>query len=123
MSKIYFISGHLDLTEEEFSKYYIALIHNGLDEDASFVIGDAKGTDLLAQNYLKGKSLKVTVYHMFAYPRNNVGFNTKGGFASDEARDKQMTNDSTHDIAWVRPGREKSGTSKNLKRRKQLSSI
>jgi hypothetical protein len=30
---------------------------------------------------------------------------------------------SDEDIAWVRPGREKSGTAKNLKRRIELSSL
>jgi hypothetical protein len=48
---------------------------------------------------------------------SNAGFKTIGGFESDEARDAQMTLDSDLDIAWVRPGRKKSGTQKNLDRR------
>jgi hypothetical protein len=73
----------------------------------------------MAQNYLLGKTDAVVVYHMFTSPRNNAGFPTVGGFESDEARDNCMTADSHQDIAWVRPGREKSGTWKNLDRRKQ----
>src|SRR5262249_61644790 len=84
-----------------------------------FVVGDARGTDALAQYYLLGKTTAVVVYHMFTSPRNNAGFRTLGGFTSDEERDARMTADSEQDIAWVRPGREKSGTQRNIERRKQ----
>ena len=115
--KVYFISGHLDLTEEEFKEHYQPELDKALSEDAAFVIGDARGTDSLAQMYLKNKTEKVTVYHMFTDPRNNAGFKMSGGFTSDNSRDRQMTEDSTNDIAWVRPGHEKSGTARNLARR------
>jgi hypothetical protein len=78
-----------------------------------------RGTAALAQNYLLGKTTAVVVYHMFTSPRNNVGFRTLGGFQSDEERDVRMTADSEQDIAWVRPGREKSGTQKNIDRRRR----
>jgi hypothetical protein len=54
---------------------------------------------------------------MFENPRHNCGFDSVGGFRTDKARDEAMTENSNKDIAWVRPGREKSGTAKNLKRR------
>ncbi len=73
----------------------------------------------MTQNYLLGKTTAVVVYHLFTSPRNNVGFKTISGFESDEQRDRQMTAESDRDIAWVRPGREKSGTQKNIDRRKQ----
>ncbi|ABC29376.1 hypothetical protein HCH_02576 [Hahella chejuensis KCTC 2396] len=114
---VYFISGHLDLTPQEFEQHYAPAIDQALENQASFVIGDARGADKLAQDYLYGKSNAVTVYHMFDTPRNNPGFPTRSGFTSDNQRDKQMTADSTCDIAWVRPGREKSGTARNLARR------
>ena len=120
-SDIFFISGHLDLSNSEFLEHYQPQIDNALKKNSSFVIGDAKGADNLAQIYLLGKTENVTVYHMFEKPRNNAGFNTKGGFLSDSARDKQMTLESSHDIAWVRPGREKSGTQNNLARRSKLN--
>ncbi|OZG72196.1 hypothetical protein BTA51_17775 [Hahella sp. CCB-MM4] len=116
-SIINFISGHLDLSHDEFNEHYRPVIDIAIEQNQSFVVGDARGADTLAQQYLKGKTTAVTVYHMFSDPRNNVGFNTKGGFQSDNERDKQMTLDSTQDIAWVRPGREKSGTQRNLARR------
>jgi len=115
---IYFISGHLDLTREEFTKHYEPRIRDALAAGASFVVGDARGADSHAQLFLSVCN-RVTVYHMFETPRNNFGlqFRTVGGFKSDRERDEAMTAASTHDIAWVRPGREKSGTAKNLARR------
>lgn len=116
--KICFISGHLDVTQEEFNNNYKSLIDKALDMNYYFIVGDAKGADTLAQSYLKGKTTNVTVYHMFELPRNNIGnFKTKGDFKSDIERDSQMTIDSDFDIAWIRPGRENSGTARNLKRR------
>jgi len=121
-NNIYFISGHLDLTAYEFVQHYIPLIDQALKEkDASFVVGDYRGGDNMAQLYLTGRTNNVTVYHMFKSPRHNAGnFKTKGGFKSDTERDSQMTRDSTIDIAWIRPGKEKSGTARNLKRHHQI---
>lgn len=112
-----FISGHLDLTQAEFDKHYRHKIDHALAKNQSFVVGDAKGADTLAQQYLFGKTKAVVLYHMFESPRNNAGFPTRGGFQSDAERDEQMTRDSHQDIVWVKPGRKKSGTQKNLDRR------
>jgi hypothetical protein len=112
-----YVSGHLDLTPTEFEAYYRPTIDAALARGEAFVVGDAHGTDAMTQNYLLGKTTAVLVYHMFTSPRNNAGFQTLGGFATDAERDAQMTADSNQDIAWVRPGREKSGTQKNLDRR------
>jgi hypothetical protein len=116
---MYFISGHLDLTAEEFAEHYQPQLDAALAEGAAFVVGDARGADALAQAYLSGKTTHVTVYHMFERPRHNLGaFPTCGGFSSDTERDQAMTSASTDDLAWVRPGRERSGTARNLQRRK-----
>ncbi|MEM7726741.1 MAG: hypothetical protein AAF208_10265 [Cyanobacteria bacterium P01_A01_bin.45] len=112
-----FISGHLDLNKEEFHRYYRFLIDEALKNNQSFVVGDARGADTLAQEYLLGKTKAVVVYHMFTSPRNNPGFPTCSGFKSDTERDTQMTYDSHQDIAWIRPGKERSGTQQNLDRR------
>ncbi len=116
-----YISGHLDLTPAEFDTHYRPALDAALARGDSFVIGDARGADALAQKYLSGKTIAVVVYHMFNRPRNNAGFPTVGGFTSDDERDARMTRDSNNDIAWVRPGREKSGTQRNLDRRLRLS--
>ena len=117
--RIHFISGHLDLTEDEFNEHYRPIIDKALFDQDSFVVGDARGADAMAQLYLSHKTTNVTVYHMFERPRNNVGsFLTIGGFRSDSERDGAMTQNSSCDIEWVRLGREKSGTAKNIERRK-----
>lgn len=117
----YFVSGHLDVTMDEFREHYAPRLTKILaeDPDASFVVSDARGCDLMAQLYLRdAHALRVQVFHMSVAPRNNVGgFPTIGGFSSDNARDTAMTNASDVDIAWVRPGRNGGGTAANLARR------
>ncbi|MEM7156328.1 MAG: hypothetical protein AAF799_25970 [Myxococcota bacterium] len=116
----FFVSGHLDLTDAEFEAHYVPSITEALaDSDARFVVGDARGADAKAQAYLSTRAAeRVTVFHMFTAPRNNHGaFPTRGGFESDAERDRALTAASDRDIAWVRPGRERSGTAKNIARR------
>jgi hypothetical protein len=117
----YFVSGHLDLTLDEFRAHYAPRITAAIadDVDAAFVVGDARGCDLMTQLYLRdARAVRVQVFHMFEKPRNNVGgFPTVGGFTSDNARDTALTEASDADIAWVRPGRTSSGTAANLARR------
>lgn len=113
-----FVSGHLDLGEDEFTQHYVPQIAAARARGCSFVVGDARGADLLFQRHAHALGLAITVFHMFDRPRHNVGdFPTVGGFTSDDARDAAMTAASSLDIAWVRPGRERSGTAKNLRRR------
>ena len=122
--KTAFISGHLDLTLDEFSDHYEDKIRDAFHHGYKFVVGDAPGADHLAQIFLMeivdvyGRFNDIKVFHMFDSSRNNEGFETVGGFTSDLARDKAMTLVSHFDIAWVRPDRESSGTQKNLERRK-----
>ena len=114
---INFISGHLDLTQAEFDEHYRPQIDKALSKNQGFVVGDARGADTLAQQYLLGKTESVMVYHMFESPRNNAGFSTCGGFQSDKERDEQMTRDSYQDIACVLVRRKISGTQMILDRR------
>lgn len=113
---IYFISGHLDLTQQEFDEHYAPRIREVIGTSL-FIIGDARGADAMAQEFVLKNGGRAIVFHMFDSPRNNAGFPTRGGFETDKERDAAMTKSSDADLAWVRPGREKSGTAKNLKRR------
>lgn len=122
--RIFFISGHRDITYEEFHKLYEPIIKEKIEQyDAYFVIGDYEGVDILAQNYLldilKYDADKVTVYHMFGKPRyvNNHVIHTVGNFTTDVERDTAMTSISNEDIAFVRKGRYQSGTGQNIIRR------
>lgn len=112
-----FVSGHLDLSEPEFLAHYQPRLEAAAAAGADFVVGDARGVDQRFQRLAAARGWRVTVYHMFEQPRFNEGFPTVGGFGSDAERDEAMTRASQQDIAWVRPGREKSGTAKNLARR------
>lgn len=125
--KVAFISGHLDLTKEEFAEHYEGPIRSLASLNYTFVVGDAPGCDFMAQRFLHELGACCVVYHMFDAPRHNFGHgkegaeatNTVGGFKSDKERDAALTAASDIDIAWVRPGREKSGTAANLARRRK----
>lgn len=128
-----FVSGHLDLTEAEFGLHYAPRLHEALRRGDTLVVGDARGCDLLTLLFLDAAfpfgGAPVTVYHMLDAPRQHrwgdelSPYPTAdvhplvGGFASDDARDAALTAASAYDIAWVRPGRERSGTARNLSRR------
>jgi hypothetical protein len=114
---IVFVSGHLDVTPAEFAEHYEAKLDRLVPEGHQFVVGDARGADTLAQQFLKSRGASVTVFHMFTEARFNAGFPTSGGYQTDDERDAAMTHASDTDLAWVRPGREGSCTHKNLQRR------
>ena len=125
----YFISGHRDITADEFEIHYGVSIKTILSmrgkDPIDFVVGDCVGVDSMAQDYLKqhmdtskGGKISVTVYHMFEKPRYNPHkFPVKGGYLNDYDRDSAMTINSDADILWVRVGKENSGTAQNLVRR------
>jgi hypothetical protein len=133
--RVYFVSGHLDLTASEFLEHYAQPLYDAVLEakqfpgQVSFIVCDAPGTDAQAQEFLgqwfsswPKESVPVTVYHMLFAPRNNErGFRNCGGFTNDLSRDEHASRASTHDIAWVRPGKrgKSSGTQKNLDRREE----
>lgn len=131
---IYFVSGHGDLTQEEFDKYYLPIITDiiSTDEDAQFIVGDYKGCDTLTIEFLTTwfPRRKLSIYHIGEKSRvivttddgessvtraKNVHY--IGGFKSDEERDAAMTAASDDDICYVRLGKEISGTGRNLLRR------
>jgi hypothetical protein len=126
----YFISGHRNITQEEFEKNYGPIIEdivkNNFAGSIRFIMGDYYGADIMAQNYLIDKlnfqPERICVYHMFDKPRNIHPLidNRVGGFTSDEERDAAMTRDSHFDIAFVRNHNKWSGTGANILRRNLL---
>ena len=132
---IYFISGHRDLSYEDFEKYYIPKIREVLEEDpwAEFLVGDYEGVDKYAMDYIYSQTKKhITIYHMFDTPRNlprtyelvhdslYAQLSFISGYKSDEERDSAMTKASDFDIAFVKDNRWDSGTAQNIKRRHNL---
>ena len=119
---IYFISGHRNLTKENFDRFYAPIIQHALENDhnASFVVGDCEGVDSMAQDFLRDNGAKfVTVYHMHEKPRYiaSDNFSKRGGFKDDVSRDAAMTKNSDLDIAIIEKGRWTSGTAQNILRR------
>ena len=118
---IYFISGHRDISQNDFANHYAAKINTVIksDPNAQFVVGDYYGVDIMAQRYLVGLGYadKITVYHMFEKPRYiaNGITHTVGTFKSDEERDSAMTKNSDFDILFIM--HSPSGTEQNLLRR------
>jgi hypothetical protein len=124
----YFISGHRDLTQEEFDKHYIPTLENILKQDpmADFVVGDWEGCDTLALEWLISNLNYPDVY---IYYVDNVRVTYCGEqlnnfynvilrpCASYDECDSRMTQDSDFDIAWIRPDKEDSHTAMNIKRR------
>lgn len=114
------ISGHLNLTQEEFDEHYVPLLKEAFAKGDAFIVGDAPGADTLAQQWLDAHFAEgVIVFHMYTTPRNLASNASRliGGFISNERKDAAMTYNSDYDIAWIRPGKEKSGTQRNLNRR------
>lgn len=126
----YFISGHRNITQEEFNENYGTelkkLLNIPCTRGIRFIVGDYYGVDIMAQHYLIDElnfpPEGICVYHMFDKPRNIHPLieNRVGGFSSDEERDAAMTRDSDFDIAFVRDHNNWSGTGANILRRHLL---
>ncbi len=141
-SKIAFISGHVNLTQEEFDKHYIPQLVAAIHDNDDFVVGSANGADKMAIEWLYQAGVireKITVYVYERFPEaitskvafyKSLGLNVLIGFTSYTSRDARMTENSDYDIAWVRPVEENkkllgeafdpkkiSGTQRNIERR------
>ena len=123
----YFISGHRDITEQEFKEHYIPQINRVLELDkyAHFRIGDWKGCDDLAFNYLldRIKDFQIITIHCIdcvrlpKYSEKQYPYIMPYKCETYDECDRTMTEYSDFHIAWIRPGREDSHTAKNIKRR------
>ncbi|QGR53951.1 hypothetical protein [Moumouvirus maliensis] len=138
---IYFISGHTDLTIQQFDQLYKnIIIEAATNPNNQFIMGNAPGVDYMAQRLLvdilgNNAYNRVTVFHrgddpgIIADPK----LKTKGGFKSHNEKDAAMTMASDIDIAFVRSLEESkklygekfnpkriSGTQKNILRRQKL---
>ena len=127
-----FISGHREITQEEFGQIYAPTIDSVLEQygdKVNFVVGDYWGCDEMAQNYLLDMlgidPSRVTVYHMLVAPRyyNKKVTQFVGGFQTDDERDTAMTDASNDDIAFVRDPNRLSGTAKNILRRYSFGKV
>jgi hypothetical protein len=103
---IYFISGPVDITQNEFEQYYKHQIEKAcITPYAKFVIGDSNGVDKMAQEmlYFYGCDHNVvTIYYVktkpFSDPKNNIGNWPAKPFKNHNERNAAITRDSTEDI-------------------------
>ena len=116
---IYFVSGHRDLTKEEFEEHYVPLIQKVLKSDIfpEFIVGDWEGCDSMFLNFIKDYEVHVIITYVEEIPRIDITGASWLRLKTYDKCDEQMTITSDFDIAWIRPGREDSHTAKNIKRR------
>ena len=119
-----FVSGHTDISPEEFATHYHTKLTDAAIQNHRFVIGHAPGADTMALLYLL-EDLKVPSNHITIYIYStHVDFMEiekkrfkylqipfKEGFSSFRQRDSAMTRDSNYDILWVRSPEESTGVS------------
>ncbi|KAF2172264.1 hypothetical protein M409DRAFT_49987 [Zasmidium cellare ATCC 36951] len=145
--KIAFISGHIDITPDQFHQHYSSPLETSVAANHNFILSTAKGTDTLALEHLLSHDVapsRITVY--IARPTNprkggpvDVEKYTARGLRVEVVdgwhteRDAEMTRVSDYDVLWVRPEEETrvlygekyragriSGTRKNEERRERL---
>lgn len=137
---VYFISGHKDLTEQEFNEIYVPKIENvlAIDDSPVFIMGDNDGVDTYAMDYLFSHRLEPKMYicTISSIPQNLpedyikffkdnpevvTNFGIISMFKSNIERDIYMTKHSDFDIAYVKNDRWNSGTAQNIRRRHDIS--
>ena len=123
----YFISGHRNLTKEDFLNHYAEKLIQ-IESKYQF-LSRIKEEDIItpyyimAQEYLietlKVDPNRIKVYHMGDKPMNiaSDGIKRVGGFKTDNERDAAMTYDSDEDIAFIYDETKWSGTRQNILRR------
>lgn len=137
-----FISGHRDLTQDEFNDIYIPPILKyieWLNEDHShifdkksltFYIGDCSGCDEMAIQYITDNILPKydNIYLIICccsfefegkkeYKFDNKNISIINSFDSHEERDTYMTLNTDADLLYIRPGKWDSGTAQNFVKR------
>ena len=144
MGRTAFISGHTDLTNEEFVKHYVPQLKNALEENDNFLTAYAFGADVKSVDWLLRNGIdpkKITVYLLDKYIHKlktlqELHVNVETGFGTHLKRDEKLTEDSDYDITWLRSIEDSkhmygtdwskgsvSATEKNILRRERLLSF
>lgn len=110
--KTAFISGHTDLSGEEFLLHYAKRLKEAVKKNHNFVMAGAHGADLLCLNYLivvkKISPSRISIYLHEKYSDRfeilqSLGLKVYSGFSTHSGKDAMMTKYSDYDIAWLRP--------------------
>lgn len=114
----YYITGHRDLSKEEFSKIYIPEIDRIIREDSNavFLVGVCEGVDLYTIQYLNKYSIPVQVYGPNLDIKNDL--TRLHLYPSYEKSALEMIKNSDKTIGFIKPGRENSSfTALNILKR------
>lgn len=112
----YFISGHRDLTWQEFAKWYAPVISMLYRSGNQFVVGDCEGCDEMARELLRELQADYKVYYASPHPLGK--YDPFYAFKTDIERDEAMTKASDYDLAYLRDNTKwDSGTAQNILRR------
>ncbi len=118
--RVYFISGHEDLTVDEFNTHYSRRIKRSNSDfpDCLYIIGAAAGTDRMSHDYLR--TIGVDPNRVIIYYKHDGFHNPHRYRVHIKAEyDTVMTGASTHDITWVRPGSDRTSVQRNIARRRE----
>jgi len=139
-----FISGHTDITPDQFVMYYTDQLANAIRDNCRFIMGNAPGADSMALDALLRAGVPpadITVYIFRPDKDFSIGYyqslcvqtNQDPKWKSFRDRDAQMTRDSDYDVYWLRSADEcvalygekyrvrVSGTEANIRRRAKES--
>ena len=116
------VSGSTTVDQKFFDKYYKEKMDKYMAKGYRFIIGGAKGVDMLAQKYLLENNYNpelVTIVDKGKQDnRITKKYNHKNGFSSYTERDAWMTSNSDLDLAVIKQyGGGGSGTFSNIVRR------
>ena len=131
--KIY-VFGNGNISFDNFVKFYKEILINfSSNSKINFIVCDFRGTDTLTIELLKSITPNVSIYHIGENPRympdtyktKASQWLLKGGFTSDNERDKNAIEACTHFIAIDFNSNEKreSGTQKNIQKCKNKGKI
>ena len=121
---ILYIFGNGNLSYQDFHTFYVGQLQRVQDLNPSYILGDFRGADTMAMEYLKTASRNVRIFHMGARPRyypdaycTLVGkWKKVGWFKSDESRDDAAIESCTHYLAvdFNSDENRKNGTRRNI---------
>lgn len=116
--------GPENITQEEFAQHFIPLIEGVLKSNPFFILSDSNSLDKFAQDFLTGKTTRVTIYHCGDVCQYNAGnFPTDIGYDSEQEVRASLSFLSTKDLTWARPGEDPARLKKVLDRRKSREKI
>jgi hypothetical protein len=129
-----YIFGNGNTSFSDFRTHYeTPLLQVVNNPEVHFLIGDFRGVDTLALEFLKTLTPNVTVYHVGEKPRYSPDrFKTRvsewkliGNFKSDQERDRAAIDRCTHYLAvdFNSDEKRKSGTFKNIELCNELGKL